>query len=261
MPQITYNLLSGKNNGLPIGPTEISSLYFFGIPIVDPSGNSMSENDIAFQIRQATEEIEGYLNCKLTKQVIEESQSYQLNDYKAWGYIPSSYPIVCAESLTGFLGKVEQVVWPKSWLSVKKTNDGIGYHRQAFIVPTAGAVETDTVVYSGIVPHMGWYGMSTIPNYWRFLYVTSFDRTPEDILSAVGKLATINIFHQLGDIILGAGIASQSIGIDGLSQSISTTSSATNAGYGARITGYLNDLKQQLPRLKAKYDGINITSM
>jgi len=75
----------------------------------------------------------------------------------------------------------------------------------------------------------------------------------------IGKLAAINIFHQLGDIILGAGIASQSLGIDGLSQSISTTSSATNAGYGARITGYLADLKQARVDLKNKYDGNALT--
>ena len=261
MPQVTYNLISGKNNGLPIGPTELSSLYFFGIPIVDPSGNTMSDTDLAFQIRQATEEIEGLLNCKLTKQVIEETQNYVLNDYKAWGFIPASFPVVCAYALTGRLGTVEQVVWPQSWLSVRKNNDGISYYRQAFIVPTAGTIQTDSVVYSGITPHLGWFGQPTIPNYWNFIYVTSFDRIPEDILSAIGMMASIKVFHQLGDIILGAGIASQSIGIDGLSQSISTTSSATNAGYGARITGYIADLKLAIPRLEAKYKGMTISSM
>jgi len=261
MPQVTYNLLSGKNNGLPIGPTEVASLYFFGIPITDPSGNTMADNDLAFQIRQATEEIEGYLNCKLTKQVIRETQSYVLNDYKAWGYIPASFPVICAVALTGRLGTVEQVVWPSSWLSTRQSNDGISYFRQAFLVPTQGTIQTDSVVYSGITPHLGWFGQPTIPNYWDFIYVTSFDRIPEDILSAIGMLASIKIFHQLGDIILGAGIASQSIGLDGLSQSISTTSSATNAGYGARITGYLADLKLGMPRLKAKYDGITLTSL
>lgn len=259
--QITYNLLSGKNNNLPIGPTEVASLYFFGIPIVDTTGNTMSDNAIVFQIRQATEEVEGYLNCKLTKQVIQESQSYMLNDYKAWGYIPSSFPVICPVSLSGRLGTVEQVIWPSEWLSARKTNDGISFFRQAFMIPTSGAMKSNSIVYSGISPTLGWFGQSTIPNYWIFTYVTSFERIPEDILSAIGMLASIKIYHQLGDIILGAGIASQSIGIDGLSQSISTTSSATNAGYGARIIGYLADLKIGLPRLKAKYDGITITSL
>lgn len=262
MPQVVYNLISGKNNGLPIGPSEVADLYFFGIPIVDPAGNTMSDAAITFQIKQAVEEMEGYLNCKLTKQVIEETQSYQLNDYKSWGYIPTTYPIICPVALEGRVGTVSQIIYPKEWLSVKKTNDGIGFHRQAFLVPTSGtAMQANSVSYGGFVPQVGWFGQNTIPNYWTFIYVTSFERTPEDILAILGMLASIKIFHQLGDIILGAGIASQSLGIDGLSQSISTTSSATNAGYGSRIVGYIADIKVGMPRLKAKYDGMTMTSM
>lgn len=259
MPQITYSLLSGKNRGLLLSPTELASLYFFGIPITDPSGNPMSDAAIEFQIRYATEELEGYLNCKLTKQVIRESQSYYINDYKAWGYIPATYPVICAHSLTGRLGAVEQIVYPSEWLSAKRTNDGIGFHRRAYIVPTSGSTTINSAAYGGL--HLGWFGSSNIPDYWDFIYTTSFERIPEDILVVLGKLASINIFHQLGDIILGAGIANQSIGIDGLSQSIGTTSSATNSGYGSRIIGYLQDLKLAMPRLKAKYDGITMTSL
>ena len=57
----------------------------------------------------------------------------------------------------------------------------------------------------------------------------------------------------------GAGIASYSLGIDGLSQSISSTSSATNAGYGARILGYVDDLKKVLPILISKYGGMSLS--
>lgn len=58
---------------------------------------------------------------------------------------------------------------------------------------------------------------------------------PMDLINLTGKLATFGPLGIAGDLILGAGIAAQSIGVDGLSQSISSTSSATNAGYGARI--------------------------
>lgn len=260
MPTLTYNILSSKNDGLPLSPSELESLYFFGIGIKDQAGNRMSEEDLSFTIKSAAEEIEGLLNIKITKQVIQESQSYNLDDYRAWGYIPTTYPVACASNLTGFLGQVEQVIYPKNWLSVKKSNDGISNHRSIYIIPTTEDSVENTVVYSGVAPHMGHWGARNIPNYWTVTYVTSFDRMPEDILNAIGKLAAINVFHQLGDIILGAGIASQSIGIDGLSQSIATTSSATNAGYGARVTGYLADLKLLIPRIKAKYGGILFTS-
>lgn len=262
MPTVQYNLLSSKNDGLPISPSELISQYFFGISLKNQEGGSMSENDIAFHIKSAVEEIEGYLNCKIVPQVITEELDYNLNDYKSWGFVPTSYPVRCAVSLKGFLGKVEQVVYPDEWLSTRSTSDGLQYFRQVFLVPTSGVSpqNQDTVTFHGISPHLGWFGSKNIPNYWTISYVTSFDRIPEDIMKVVGKLAAIDIFHQLGDIILGAGIASQSLGIDSLSQSISTTSSATNAGYGARITGYVDDLKRTLPLLKAKYDGISLSS-
>lgn len=261
MPTINYVVSSSKNSGLPISASELTSRYFFGIPIIDQSGNAMQPADIEFYIRAAKEEIEGYLNLKLSKQIIEESKDYYRTDYKYWGIVPTSYPCVKPLKLTGLLGTISQVEFPEDWLSVKKTNDGIGYERGIKLVPTAGSTVNQSAVYSGISPNAGWWGQRSIPNYWNIVYCTSMLKVPEDILDIVGKLASINIFHQLGDIILGAGIASQSIGIDGLSQSISTTSSATNAGYGARITGYLDDLKKNLPKLKAKYDQFEMLSM
>lgn len=263
MPTVTYNIQSSKNDGLAISPSELESLFFLGVPIKDSNGNRMSEQDMAFNIRFAIEEIEGLLNIKLVRQVISESQSYNIGDYQQWGYIPTTYPVACPNKVVGFLGKVEQVTYPKSWLTSKKLNDGIGYHRNMYMIPTSSNSQTDqnTVVYSGIAPHMGHYGSQNIPYYWNISYVTSFDRIPEDILMAVGKLATINIFAQLGDIILGAGVASQSIGIDGLSQSINSTASATSSGYGARMINYYKDLKESLPRLERKYKGITFTAL
>lgn len=260
MPKISYSLKSTKND-LPISPEQLAGRYFFGIPINDPNGNVMTNENIGFHIRAAMESIEGFLNLKLTKQVMEESLGYHINDYKHWGFIPTSFPVLKAGALLGFLGNVQQIEYPREWLSVKKTTDPTGLHRMISLVPNAGSPETNSVAYSGISPHMGWFGRQTIPNYWTVRYVTSFERIPEDILDVIGKLASINIFHQLGDIILGAGIASQSIGIDGLSQSISTTSSATNAGYGARITGYLDDLKLSKPALKEKYGSMTLGIM
>lgn len=261
MATFSLDIEFGRDAELLLSSSALRQRYFFGIELTDQSGNPMTEDAINFYVQAATKELEGYLNLRLTKQIIDEDLSYYLNDYKNWGHIPTTYPCVEPIGLDGLIGNVEQVQYPKDWLKTKTTNDGISYHRQIFLVPVSGTVSSEHIQYSGITPHAGWFGNQSIPYYWRFRYCTGFDKIPEDILNAIGKLATINIFHELGDIILGAGIASQSIGIDGLSQSISTTSSATNAGYGARITGYIDDLKLAMPRLKEKYDGFNLASM
>ena len=56
-----------------------------------------------------------------------------------------------------------------------------------------------------------------------------------------------------------AGIASQSVSIDGLSQSIGTTQSAMFGGASARTESYTKDLKEQiLPALRQKFGGIRL---
>jgi len=159
--------------------------------------------------------------------------------------------------VNGFIGTVRQVQYPSTWFSIQKTSDVVR-HRRISIVPNsnAGGAVDQNVVYAGIYPQLGYYGHSSIPDYWTVQYATGFQEIPEDIKKIIAMKAAIPIFDQLGDLILGAGIASQSLGLDGLSQSISSTSSATNAGYGARIQSYQKTIKEAMPQLKKKYSGI-----
>jgi len=81
------------------------------------------------------------------------------------------------------------------------------------------------------------------------------------IIKAIGLLAAISPLDIAGDLIAGAGIGSFSVGVDGLSQSIGTTASATSAGYGARIISYQKQLKDLMGMLRAKYRTVNIFSV
>ena len=56
-----------------------------------------------------------------------------------------------------------------------------------------------------------------------------------------------------------AGIANQSVSIDGVSQSIGTTQSAMFGGASARVEAYNKDLKEVLlPALRQKFGGIRM---
>jgi len=81
---------------------------------------------------------------------------------------------------------------------------------------------------------------------------------PYDLRQAIGLMSAMLPMDTAGDLIAGAGIASISTSMDGLSSSVNTTSSATNAGLGARILSYSKRLKSMLPALRAKYSPINI---
>lgn len=80
---------------------------------------------------------------------------------------------------------------------------------------------------------------------------------PPDILHCIGLKAALLPIDIAGDLIAGAGVANYSIGADGVHQSLGTTSSATNSGYGARRLAFERELKALLPALRARYKTMN----
>lgn len=81
------------------------------------------------------------------------------------------------------------------------------------------------------------------------------------LIKAIGLVAALAPLDIAGDLIAGAGIANFSVGVDGLSQSLATTASATSAGYGARIISYQTQLKGVMSQLRAKYKYMNTFSI
>ena len=253
------------NTSLLITPQQLRDRYLWGVSVKDNSGNELPDSVYEFAIQSAQQELEDYLNLKLTRQVIEETRDYVYDDYKSWGYVRVSYPVCRAFWLKGMFGETEQISYPPEWLSTKRSNEvpEMNY-RNVYLIPNVGGYTQQGnhagVAFNGIFgANLLWRSKTWIPNYWRVRYVTGFSVVPADLLNFIGKLASIDILNTAGDLILGAGIASYSLGIDGLSQSISSTSSATNAGYGAKIINYKDELKLLLPKLEAKYKGFSVS--
>ena len=112
---------------------------------------------------------------------------------------------------------------------------------------------------TGITSQIGTQRYENIPDYWRIQYITGWDidDMPMDLLNIVGMLATFGPLNIAGDLVLGvAGVSSQSLSIDGLSQSIGTTASATSAAYSARLIQYKKDIDSAVGRLKLVYDEV-----
>jgi len=87
------------------------------------------------------------------------------------------------------------------------------------------------------------------------------DTMPPELIRAIALKSANVVLNVAGDLIAGAGIAQLSTSMDGLSQSIATTASATNAGYGARILQFERELKELMATLKATYRALNIAAL
>ncbi len=88
---------------------------------------------------------------------------------------------------------------------------------------------------------------------------TPFD-VPEDLRGVIGKKATIDALNAVGDGLLAA-FSSSSIGLDGISESFSSTQSATNAQFGARISQYEKEIDKYLKDANWGFNGIPIVGM
>ena len=252
-----------KNISSILSPDDLKDRYLFGISLTDPNtGREMTDATLQFFLDAAQHELEELLAIKINKQVYEETANFDYSQWLSWGYVPTNYPVNYPVSMDGYLNEVLQVSYPQDYLNAKTSSDG-KYDRRINLVPAteSGSSSAGTSLYLGVMPYNGKWGSNKIPNYWNIKYVTGWDDVPADILDFIGKLASINVFHIMGDLIVGAGIAQKSIGIDGLSQTVATTSSATNSGYGARVHGYLTDLKKSEKILRNTYKGFSLRAL
>lgn len=260
MPSLSLKIKYGKNQGFIISPSELMENYLFGVPLCCNNGKKISSSVLGQHILSAQTQVENTLSIKLTKQVITENRDYERQEFMSWGYIRTMYLIDYLDKLEGWINDVCQITYPKEWLSIKKT-ENVATFRNIYLIPNTGSKEgarmtTNSLIYNGISPHMGWFGQNYIPNYWRTMYVTGWDKIPADLFDFVCKIAAVNILGIIGDILYGVGISSINISLDGVSQNTPLTRSSNGGLFAGRIKMYSDEAEKKLPNLVSKYRGI-----
>lgn len=262
MPKITLNTSYNRDTTLLISVEEFKQKYLFGIDL-SRYGVAMQDDVYEVSLRSAQARLEEHLQLKFIKQIYWEQKHFWHEDWINWGYIPTQFPVVCPIEVTGWLGTVRQTLYPREWLSAKKTSDGQYLHRMLYLVPNVNSTYNQIIVFQGILPNVNYMKNRQIPNYWNVVYTTGFDigKVPATILQAVGKIAAIDILTAAQDGMLQyPGVASTSISLDGLSQNLSTIANSQSGIFGPRITQYSNDLfgkdgkSGEIARLKDTYN-------
>lgn len=261
MSQLTLRSSYSKNSDLVISAQEIRRNYLYGITFNSPFTNvikfNFSDTDIEFHIRAAQKEMENYLAIKLRRQIYSETLQFDNREWQHWGFIKTNYMVVCPLLLEGFLNTTKQANYPTEWLSSKKEAGDELYQRQIYIVPAGntGAI-TNSVIFAGLLPNLGYINAGQIPNYWKATYTTGFakNKIPFDVMQGIGELTAISLLLIAGANVLGfPGLQSTSLSIDGLSQNISTSLNS----YGARIKAMQDALLLKLNNMKGTYRGFS----
>jgi hypothetical protein len=91
-------------------------------------------------------------------------------------------------------------------------------------------------------------------------YTAGYDNAtliPPDLREVIGMITALKMLNVIGDGLL-AGFSSSAISLDGLSESFSSTQSATSAYFGARIKVYQDEIKKYIEENKNKYGNFRI---
>ena len=235
--------------------TDIRSDYLFGIPLTDDDGNTYSSTNINRRINESIAWLEDELQIKINPTIItDEHHDYHINEYQDFCYIQLyEFPVVSVQSLVASYAGQDIMTFPQDWIHIyNKTG-------QLQLVPTTGSLSQVLIGQgSGMLLPLITRRLSKMPHLFKVGYTAGFAEgaVPGNISDLIAKKTCISILNVMGDILLGAGIASQSISIDGLSENVNTTQSAENSAYSARIRQYEKEIKIDLPTLKQKYKGL-----
>lgn len=245
---------------------ELKEIYLFGVDLTRDDGTPYPNSMLAHYIKAAVDWLEKELQLPIIpRRYVEECHDYYKEDYNKYIWLKLlNSPVIGVEECKLVLpGEQVVKVFERDWLHLER-HDG-----QLQMVPGTGTAGTILLGASGAWLPLVYGNNKFIPDAFRVTYEAGFGRPsdpdavsrpdpeldyfPQNIKHCIGMTAAIGPFNIAGDMIAGAGIATKSIGIDGLSQSIGTTASATNAGYGARIIEYQKEIKAMLPSLKRYY--------
>lgn len=238
-----------------LNASELKKRYFHGVTIQDENGNEIDDSVIETFINQAISTLEVELDINIYPKKYVERRDFHRVDYQNWSYLKlHHFPVLSVDAWKAqYPVNTDLITYPTEWYRIYPESGEVQ------LVPTAGSIATFFLPGGSVLPYV--LGSKHIPQFFEIEYTAGFeaDCIPYVINKAIGLMAAIDLFHIAGDLVGGgAGIANYSISVDGLSQSVGTTSSATNAGYGARILGYEKQLTSTMKTLKLYYKGINM---
>ncbi len=234
-----------------ITPQDLKEKYLFGIDILitTPSGEvPLPDDTFVMHIEAAQERVSKILDLTLEEKEFAEDHDYYVSDYRNWGFINLYHrPIKEVKKLNLQFGPAYCFEMPKEWIIVR------GEKATIQIFPTSGTIGNMLVTGAGNWIPLLFRRWEYAPQMWHVEYIAGYSpgECPRDIIDVVAKEACIGIAEGFMDLVIGTGVGSQSISVDGVSQS------STRLIEHPRIKQYREDVKNFYDKLYSYYRGLD----
>jgi len=271
-----YKVPEGKW-GTIVTPDDMRYTYMWGIDFKATNGSMFSDEQVQFFIDAATKEMERLLNITIVKRRVKSEFSIeQKNLKKGVDYDDEETPYDFSYRKIQRYGMIQTKQRPilnvtRCTLINKGQNDDVDLLPSVVLDKKNGVLKflkrpwkpNDT--WTGISDSISRYGAETWnPHlFYAVDYNAGFetsDDAPMDLRQAIGKMAAISLLNVIGDGLM-AGFSSSSLSMDGVSESFSSTQSATSAMYGARIMEYRKEMEDYINQNKFKFGFFRVGSL
>lgn len=188
----------------------VKNNYLFGINLADSNGNPLPEELFVHYLNAAVDYIQNLLDIIITPTDFTERHDYIRNDYRNWGFIQLAHnPVKEVKRVNLMYGQQRAVEIPLDWVQLNKLTG------QVTLFPSAGSANSLIIGQTGLL-----FGFQSqwdwAPMLWEVEYTAGIDENdpsiPFNLLKeTIFKRASMGILSVWGDLIIGAGIANQSV--------------------------------------------------
>ena len=240
--------------------------YLWGVDFRASNGDSYTDAQIKFFIDAALEEVERLLNITIKKTRImteperrgkvkgvdyDEEEGYytfRRERVQRSGMIKTRKRPIISISRLDLLSRTNSIISLLSSTIIDKTKGLLRFMNR--LPRTSDSMR-------GIEAAIHTYGPDTLNRnlFYAIDYVAGFkssDDVPMDLRELIGKKAAVSIMNIVGRGLM-AGFSSSSLSMDGVSESFSSTQSATSAFYGADIKEYKDDIEKYIAENRQKF--------
>jgi hypothetical protein len=246
-----------------ITPEQVRLRHLFGIPLVsamkDPlTGKAMVYTDdlIRDTIERAVGLVEADTGLDIFPLQTKEKQPFQQQDYASFSYMRlQRRPVASVEELAIVPPNGQSLYTvPTEWIEMANAHSG-----QINLIPLGNAIAYGTpanassggALFLNVLGNQPW-----VPAFWQVTYTSGFPdgMIPKPLNELIGTVAAMEVLSALAATY--GKSSSHSLGIDGLSQSISTPGPAI---FQQRMQELADKRKGLTKKLKTRY-GLNLFS-
>jgi len=240
--------------------------YLWGVDFRASNGDIFSDAQVRTKIRSAVAEMERALKVTLLKTRIkcqpgpelslgrdydeaEDPYTYRHDLWNRTGRIVlRRRPVLSLDRFELFGIADQKVLDLFSWARLDHRKGVVSFY------PKAGENGQFRIAPAAMTMGLSWMN-GDYPHGYKVDYTAGFENAgliPNDLRDVIGKVAACKLLNIIGDGLI-AGFSSSSLSMDGVSESFSSTQSATNAYFGARIQVYLKDIETYLKENRSKF--------